>query len=56
MPITLPENVNGKIDKLIKQGHIEKVENSSYNLFGFPIVITAKKDSSTKNSQSRHTN
>ena len=48
MPITLLEKVDCEIDKLIKQGHIEKLEDCSDTFFVSPIVITAKKDGSVK--------
>ena len=48
IPITLQEKVDGEIDKLIKQGHIEKLEESLDKFFVSPIVITVKKDDSVK--------
>ena len=48
VPITLQENAYGEIDKLIKQGHIEKLEDCSDKFFVSPIVFTVKKDGSVK--------
>ena len=48
VPITLQEKVDGEIDKLIKLGHIEKLEEYSDKFFVSPIVITVKKDDSVK--------
>ena len=48
MPITLQEKSYGEIDKLIKQGHIEKLEDCSDKFFVSPIVFTVKKDGSVK--------
>ena len=48
VPITLQEKVDGEIDKLIKLGHIEKLEENSDKFFVSPIVITVKKDDSVK--------
>ena len=46
--ITLQTKVDGKIAKLLKQGHIGKLEESSDKHFVTPIVITDKKDGSVK--------
>ena len=48
VPITLQEKVNKEIDKLLEQGHIQKLEECSDNYFVSPIVITVKKDGSVK--------
>ena len=37
-----------EIDKLLKQGHVEKLKECSDKYFVSPIVITAKKDGSVK--------
>ena len=48
MPITLQEKVDKEIDKLLQQGHIEKLNECSDKYFVSPIVITVKKDGSVK--------
>ena len=48
VPISLQEKVDTKIDKLLKQGHIEKLKECSDKYFVSPIVITVKKDGSVK--------
>ena len=48
MPITLQKKIDREIDKLIKQEHIEKLEDCSDKFFVSPIVITVKKDGSVK--------
>ena len=48
VPITLQEKVDKEIDKLLEQGHIQKLEECSDNHFVSPIVITVKKDGSVK--------
>ena len=50
VPITLLE-VDNKIDKLLAQGHIEKLEECSNKCFVSSIVITV-----TKNGSIRHWN
>ena len=47
-PITLQEKVDKEIDKLLGQGHIQKLEECSDKYFVSPIVITVKKDVSVK--------
>ena len=37
-----------EIDKLLKQGHVEKLKECSDKYFVSPIVITVKKDGSVK--------
>ena len=46
MPVTLQEKMDKEIDKLLTQGHIEKLKECSD--FVSPIVITVKKDGSVK--------
>ena len=46
VPITLQEKVDQETCKLLKQGHIEKLEECSDKYFVSPIVITVKKDGS----------
>ena len=48
IPIHLQQSVGKKIEKLIKQGHIEKANNIDENCFVSPAVITVKKDKSIK--------
>ena len=48
MPITLQDKVDGEIDKLTKQGNIERLEDCSDKYFISPIVITVKKEGSVK--------
>ena len=48
VPISLQEKVDAEIDKLLKQGHIEKLSECSDKYFVSPIVITVKKDGSVK--------
>ena len=48
VPITLQEKVDKEIDKLLEQGHIQKLEEYSDKYFVSPIVITVKKDGSVK--------
>ena len=48
VPITLQEKVDKEIDKLLEQGHIQKLEERSDKYFVSPIVITVKKDGSVK--------
>ena len=48
IPIHLQQSVEKEIEKLIKQGHIEKTNNIDENCFVSPAVITVKKDKSVK--------
>ena len=48
IPIHLQQSVGKEIEKLIKQGHIEKANNIDENCFVSPAVITVKKDKSIK--------
>ena len=43
VPVTLQEKVDKEIDKLLTQGHIEKLKECSDRCFVSPIVITVKK-------------
>ena len=45
---TLQEKVDKEIDKLLAQGHTQKLEESTVKYFFSPIVITVKKDGSVK--------
>ena len=48
IPIHLQQSVEKEINKLLKQGHIEKANNIDENCFVSPAVITVKKDKSVK--------
>ena len=48
VPVTLQEKVDKEIDKLLTQGHVEKLKECSDRYFVSPIVITVKKDGSVK--------
>ena len=48
MPIHLQPKVKIELEKLLNEGHIEKLTNCSDQLFISPIVITVKKDQSIK--------
>ena len=48
IPIQLQEQVDKEIEKLLKEGHIEKVKKNQDDVFIQPTVITVKKDKSVK--------
>ena len=48
MPIQLQNQVDKEIDKLLKEGHIEKIDKIQDDVFIQPTVITVKKDKSVK--------
>ena len=48
IPIHLQQSVGKEINKLIKQGHVEKANNIDENCYVSPAVITVKKDKSVK--------
>ena len=48
VPITLQDKVDKEIDKILRQGHIEKLNECSDKYFVSPIVISVKKDGSVK--------
>ena len=48
LPVTLQEKLDKEIDKLLAQGHIEKLKERSDRYFDSPIVITVKKDGFVK--------
>ena len=48
VPIQLQNQVNKEIDKLLKEGHIEKVDKIQDDVFIQPTVITVEKDKSVK--------
>ena len=48
VPIPIQTKVGAEIKKLIKEGHIVKLEKCTSDHFVTPVVITAKKDSTVK--------
>ena len=48
MPIHLQPKVKIELEKLLNEGHIEKLTNCSDQFFRSPIVITVKEDQSIK--------
>ena len=48
IPIHLQQSVEKEINKLMKQGHIEKANNEDENCFVSPAVMTVKKDKLVK--------
>ena len=48
VPITMQENIDKEIEKLLEQGHIQKLEECSNKHFVSPIVIRVKNDGSVK--------
>ena len=48
IPIALQERVATEIERLIKQGHVERLQNFTENQFISPIVITVKRVGSLK--------
>ena len=48
IPIHLQQSLEKEIEKLIKQGHIEKANNIDENCFVSPAVITVKEDEYVK--------
>ena len=48
IPIQLQNQVDDEIEKLLKEGHIEKVDKIQDDVFIQPTVITVKKDKSVK--------
>ena len=48
VPIQLQNQVDAEINKLLKEGHIEKVEKIRDDVFLQPTVITVKKDKSVE--------
>ena len=48
IPIQLQNQVDKEIEKLLKEGHIEKVDKIQDDVFIQPTVITVKKDKSVK--------
>ena len=48
IPLHLQEDVRRELEKLIKAGHLEKVNNADEDCFVSPVVITVKNDKSVK--------
>ena len=48
MPITIQEKIDKEVEKLLEQGHIQKLEECLDKYFVSPIVITVKKDGYVK--------
>ena len=48
IPIQLQDQVDKEIEKLLKDGHMEKVDKIQDDVFIQPTVITVKKDKSVK--------
>ena len=48
IPLHLQEDVGRELEKLIKAGHLEKVNNVDEDCFVSPVVITVKNDKSVK--------
>ena len=48
IPIHIQDKVQTELDKLLSEGHIEKLDKSTSDCFNAPIVITVKKDNSIK--------
>ena len=50
IPIQLQEQVDKEIEKLLKNGHIERIEKIQDDVFIQPTVITVKKGQVSENS------
>ena len=48
IPLHLQENVGRELEKLIKSGHLEKINDVDEDCFVSPVVITVKSDKSVK--------
>ena len=48
IPIQLQDQVDNEINKLLEQGHIERVDTIKDDVFIQPVVITVKQDRSVK--------
>ena len=48
IPIQLQKQVDKQMNKLLEQGHIEKIDSIKDDVFIQPVVITVKKDCSVK--------
>ena len=48
MPLQLQDAVEAEIGKLLKEGHIRKVDKISDEVFIQPVVVTVKKDKTVK--------
>ena len=48
IPIHIQDKIQAELDKLLAEGHIEKLDKCTSDCFIAPIVITVKKDNSIK--------
>ena len=48
IPLHLQEDVGRELEKLMKDGHLEKVNNVVEDCFVSPVVLTVKNDKSVK--------
>ena len=48
VPIQLQESLDAKVNRSLKEGHIEKIDETKDDVFIQPTVITVKKDRSVK--------
>ena len=48
IPLHLQDDVENEIKRLIKTGHLEKIQNVDEDCFVSPVVITVKKDKTVK--------
>ena len=48
IPLHLQEDVGRELEKLIKSGHLEKINDVDEDCFASPVVITVKSDKSVK--------
>ena len=48
VPLHLQEDVERELEKLIKTGHLEKINDVDEDCFASPVVITVKNDKSVK--------
>ena len=48
IPLHLQEDIGRELEKLIKAGHLEKINNVDEDCFVSPVVITVKNDKSVK--------
>ena len=50
IPLHFQEDVGRELEKLIKSGHLEKINDVDEDCFVSPVVITVKSDKSSENS------
>ena len=48
IPYHLQDDVKNELDRLIKSGHLERLETIAEDCFVSPVVITVKKDKTVK--------